>query len=112
MSGMRLTQCVGIRDSSSRYLVVSAATRRFYARAVSGAWAMRGRLVSRYWPIGGCEPTIHVQEAKHMAEIPQEAREILDKESFAHVAILNADGSPQVTPVWISTENGNVAINS
>ena len=47
-----------------------------------------------------------------MAEIPQEAREILDKESFAHVATLNADGSPQVTPVWISTENGNVAINS
>jgi PPOX class probable F420-dependent enzyme len=47
-----------------------------------------------------------------MAEIPQEAREILDKESLAHVATLNADGSPQVTPVWISTENGNVAINS
>jgi len=47
-----------------------------------------------------------------MAEIPQEAREILDKESFAHVATLNADGSPQVTPVWISTENGNVAINT
>ena len=47
-----------------------------------------------------------------MAEIPQEAREILDKESFAHMATLNADGSPQVTPVWISTENGNVAINT
>jgi PPOX class probable F420-dependent enzyme len=47
-----------------------------------------------------------------MAEIPQEAREILDKKSLAHVATLNADGSPQVTPVWISTENGNVAINS
>jgi PPOX class probable F420-dependent enzyme len=47
-----------------------------------------------------------------MAEIPQEAREILNKKSLAHVATLNADGSPQVTPVWISTENGNVAINS
>ena len=47
-----------------------------------------------------------------MAEIPENAREILTKKALAHVATLNDDGSPQVTPVWISTENGDVAINS
>ena len=47
-----------------------------------------------------------------MAEIPEEARRILDKKALAHVATLNEDGSPQVTPVWIDTENGDVAINS
>ena len=47
-----------------------------------------------------------------MAKIPERARVILDKKALAHVATLNEDGSPQVTPVWISTENGDVAINS
>ena len=47
-----------------------------------------------------------------MVKIPQKAKEILNKKALAHVATLNDDGSPQVTPVWISTENGDVAINS
>ena len=44
--------------------------------------------------------------------LPDTAKEVLDKKALAHVATLNDDGSPQVTPVWISTENGDVAINS
>ena len=47
-----------------------------------------------------------------MTEMPKEAKEILEKKSLAHVATLNEDGSPQVTPVWIDTENGDIAINS
>jgi PPOX class probable F420-dependent enzyme len=44
--------------------------------------------------------------------LPDKAKEILEKKALAHVATLNDDGSPQVTPVWIDTENGDVAINS
>jgi PPOX class probable F420-dependent enzyme len=44
--------------------------------------------------------------------LPDKAKEILGKKALAHVATLNDDGSPQVTPVWIDTENGDVAINS
>jgi PPOX class probable F420-dependent enzyme len=44
--------------------------------------------------------------------LPDKAKEVLDKKAVAHIATLNQDGSPQVTPVWIDTEDGDVAINS
>jgi PPOX class probable F420-dependent enzyme len=34
------------------------------------------------------------------------------KKSFAHIATLMKDGTPQVTPVWIDYMNGKVLVNS
>ena len=34
------------------------------------------------------------------------------KKTFAHIATLNPDGTPQVTPVWIDYKGGKVLVNS
>lgn len=34
------------------------------------------------------------------------------KKTFAHIATLNPDGTPQVTPVWIDYKDGKVLVNS
>jgi len=47
-----------------------------------------------------------------MAPIPATHADLLTKRSFAHVATLNADGSPQVTPVWVDFDGTNVLINT
>ena len=40
-------------------------------------------------------------------------RDLLDsKKTFAHIATLMPDGTPQVTPVWIDYKNGKVLVNS
>jgi PPOX class probable F420-dependent enzyme len=40
-------------------------------------------------------------------------RDLLDsKKTFAHIATLMPDGTPQVTPVWIDYMNGKVLVNS
>jgi len=44
--------------------------------------------------------------------IPSSHADILDKKSFAHVATLMPDGSPQVTPVWVDHADGKILINS
>lgn len=44
-----------------------------------------------------------------MPEMPDDAKALLDGANFAHVATLQEDGSPQVTPVWI-TRDGDVAM--
>jgi len=39
-----------------------------------------------------------------MADIPTSFQELwTEKKSFAHLATLQPDGSPQVTPVWLIT---------
>lgn len=47
-----------------------------------------------------------------MVKIPESHREILAKRSFAHVATVDADGMPQVTPVWIDTDGDYILVNS
>ena len=44
--------------------------------------------------------------------IPASHRDLLDSRALAHLATINADGSPQVTPVWFGFESGCVVINS
>jgi PPOX class probable F420-dependent enzyme len=44
--------------------------------------------------------------------IPSTHADILDKKSFAHLATLMPDGSPQVTPVWVDHEGERIIINS
>ena len=48
-----------------------------------------------------------------MADIPQTHVDLLTtKPSFANLATLNVDGSPQVTPVWVDFDGTNVLINT
>ena len=47
-----------------------------------------------------------------MATIPASHTDLLTKPAFAHLATLNADGSPQVTPVWVDFDGTNVVVNT
>jgi len=47
-----------------------------------------------------------------MSSIPQSHADLFDKKSFANLATVNADGSPQVTPVWWDTDGTNILINT
>ncbi len=38
--------------------------------------------------------------------------DIFEKKAFAHLATIMPDGSPQVTPVWVSHQDGFILINS
>ncbi len=38
-------------------------------------------------------------------KIPESVRELIEKGPLAHLTTLNADGSPQVTVVWVGIEN-------
>lgn len=44
--------------------------------------------------------------------IPKTHSDLLDKKAFASLATLNADGSPQVTPVWIDWDGANLLVNT
>ena len=48
-----------------------------------------------------------------MPAIPEKYMDILtSKKSFAHLATLMNDGSPQVTPVWFDLTNGVIRVNT
>ena len=48
-----------------------------------------------------------------MAEIPAKYLDLLqDKKSFAHLATIMPDGTPQVTPVWFDYTKGKIRVNS
>ena len=46
------------------------------------------------------------------AEIPAPHRDLLTKKTFAHLATIMKDGSPQVTPVWFDTDGPYIRVNS
>jgi PPOX class probable F420-dependent enzyme len=46
------------------------------------------------------------------ARIPEAFRDLLTTPSFAALATINADGSPQVSPVWFDTEGERIVVNS
>ena len=47
------------------------------------------------------------------AEIPAAFLDLLtEKKALAHIATLQPDGSPQVTPVWFDYTNGKVRVNT
>jgi PPOX class probable F420-dependent enzyme len=39
-----------------------------------------------------------------MATLPDSARELLESDALAHLVTLNADGSPQVTCIWVGLD--------
>jgi PPOX class probable F420-dependent enzyme len=43
-----------------------------------------------------------------VAEIPQEARELLESDGLAHFVTVNSDGSPQVSCVWVGLEGDEI----
>lgn len=47
-----------------------------------------------------------------MVKIPSTHIDILHKVAFAHFATVMADGSPQVSPVWVDEKDGYILINS
>lgn len=47
-----------------------------------------------------------------MAKLSTEDRTLFEKPNFAHLATLNADGSPQVSPVWVDVEEGLILVNT
>jgi PPOX class probable F420-dependent enzyme len=47
-----------------------------------------------------------------MAELSEKARRLFENPNFLFVATVNADGSPQVTPVWTALDNGHITFNT
>ena len=39
-------------------------------------------------------------------------KDLFDKKAFAHLATVNNDGTPQVTPVWVDYDGSHVLVNS
>jgi PPOX class probable F420-dependent enzyme len=52
------------------------------------------------------------REVTDMAAIPESHADLLKKPAFANLATLNADGSPQVTPVWFDFDGTNLRMNT
>jgi PPOX class probable F420-dependent enzyme len=51
-------------------------------------------------------------ETRTTTRLPDTAKDILSKQTFAHLATLMPDGSPQVTPVWVDYEGDRIVINT
>ena len=47
-----------------------------------------------------------------MAKIPDNYLDIVSKKSFANLATVMPDGTPQVTPVWFDRKDGKFRINT
>jgi PPOX class probable F420-dependent enzyme len=45
-------------------------------------------------------------------QLPDQAKDILSKQTVANLATLMPDGSPQVTPVWVDYEGDRIVINT
>ena len=46
------------------------------------------------------------------AIIPERFLDLFEKKAFANLVTLMADGSPQVTPVWVDFDGARVIVNS
>ncbi len=47
-----------------------------------------------------------------MAVIPEAYKDLFQKKAFAHLATIGADGSPQVTPVWVDLDGTHIRFNT
>lgn len=47
-----------------------------------------------------------------VAELTDQAYELLQAKNFAHVAVIRPDGSPHVTVTWIDGADGHVLVNT
>jgi PPOX class probable F420-dependent enzyme len=70
---------------------------------------------SRCYAVGGNRHfTLPNPNEEAMAAIPEKYSDLLapSKKSFAHLATLMEDGSPQVTPVWLDYTDGMIRVNT
>ena len=44
--------------------------------------------------------------------IPEEYRDLFEREAFGHLATVMPDGTPQVTPVWVDHDDEHVLVNT
>ena len=44
--------------------------------------------------------------------IPEKYLDLFQKKAFAHLATINPDGTPQVTPVWVDYDGTKILVNS
>jgi PPOX class probable F420-dependent enzyme len=44
--------------------------------------------------------------------IPEAYEDLFQKKAFAHLATIGADGSPQVTPVWVDLDRTHIRFNT
>lgn len=47
-----------------------------------------------------------------MESIPEEFRDLFERETYANFATLMPDGTPQVTPVWVDRDGDHVLVNT
>lgn len=47
-----------------------------------------------------------------MAGIPESCRDLFEKKAFATLATISADGTPQVTPVWVDFDGTHIRFNT
>jgi PPOX class probable F420-dependent enzyme len=47
-----------------------------------------------------------------MAQLSDKARALFEDPNLLFVGTVNADGSPQVTPVWTALDNGHITFNT
>ena len=47
-----------------------------------------------------------------MAPLPDSFKDLFQKKAFANLATINADGTPQVTPVWCDYDGTHIRINT
>ena len=47
-----------------------------------------------------------------MTAIPSGYKDLLEKKAFASLATVNADGTPQVTPVWFDWDGSHLRVNT
>ena len=47
-----------------------------------------------------------------MTTIPSGYKDLLEKKAFASLATVNADGTPQVTPVWFDWDGSHLRVNT
>jgi PPOX class probable F420-dependent enzyme len=47
-----------------------------------------------------------------MTAIPSGYKDLLEKKAFASLATVNADGTPQVTPVWFDWDGSHIRVNT
>ena len=48
----------------------------------------------------------------HTVSVPDKYLEFFTQKTFAHLATLMKDGSPQVTPVWVEYDGTHILVNS
>jgi PPOX class probable F420-dependent enzyme len=70
----------------------------------------RQQAFDRY--LAALEAAQHSDREEGMAKLSDDVKQVLQGPNFWHLATLNPDGSPQVTPVWADLRDDRILVNS